>query len=61
MVRDVFHISGLLCFDASGAVVEIVLNEQASLAHALLQPLQTLLAPLGVVVHLIDLFIVIYA
>jgi hypothetical protein len=52
MVRDVFHISGLLCFDASGAVVEIVLNEQASLAHALMQPLQTLLAPLGVVVHL---------
>jgi len=26
MVRDVFHVSGLLRFDAFGSVVEIVLN-----------------------------------
>ena len=43
---------GLLCFDASGAVVEIVLNEQAYLARSLIHPLQVLLAPLRVVVHL---------
>ncbi len=52
MVRDVFHVSGLLRFDASGSVVEIVLNQQASLAHSFLRPLQTLLTPLCVVVTL---------
>jgi hypothetical protein len=40
MVRDVFHISGLLHFDPSGAVVEIVLNQQACLAHSFLRSLQ---------------------
>jgi hypothetical protein len=52
MVRDVFHVSGLLRFDASGSLVEIVLNQQAGLAHSFLRPLQTLLTPLCVVVNL---------
>jgi hypothetical protein len=52
MVRDVFHISGLLRFDASGSVVEIVLNQKACLAHSFIRPLQTLLTPLHVVVNL---------
>jgi hypothetical protein len=52
MVRDVFHVSGLLRFDAFGSVVEIVLNQQACLAHSFLRPLQTLMTPLGVVVNL---------
>jgi hypothetical protein len=52
MVRDVFHVSGLLCFDASGSMVAIVLNEEACLARSFLRPLQTLLAPLQVVVTL---------
>ncbi|GHO48615.1 transposase [Ktedonospora formicarum] len=52
MVRDVFHVSGLLRFDVSGAVAEIVLNQQACLAHSLLHPLQSLLTPLHVVVTL---------
>ncbi len=52
MVRDVFHVSGLLRFDASGSVVEIVLNQQACLAHSFIRPLQTLLTPLCVVVNL---------
>jgi hypothetical protein len=52
MVRDVFHVSGLLRFDASGAVVEIVLNQEAGLARSFIRPLQDLLAPLQVVVNL---------
>lgn len=52
MVRDVFHVSGLLRFDASGSVVEILLNREASLAHSFFRPLQALLAPLSVVVNL---------
>lgn len=52
MVRDVFHVSGLLRFDVSGAVAEIVLNQQACLAHSFLHPLQSLLTPLHVVVTL---------
>ena len=50
MVRDVFHVSGLLRFDASGSVVEIVLNQQACLARSFICPLQALLASLRVVV-----------
>jgi hypothetical protein len=50
MVRDVFHVSGLLRFDPSGSVVEIILNQQACLAHSFLRPLQRLMAPLGIVV-----------
>jgi hypothetical protein len=52
MVRDVFHVSGLLRFDSSGAVAEIVLNQQACLAHSFLHSLQSLLAPLHIVVTL---------
>jgi hypothetical protein len=52
MVRDVFHVSGLLRFDASGSVVEIVLNQKACLARSFIRPLQTLLAPLQVAVNL---------
>jgi hypothetical protein len=52
MVRDVFHVSGLLRFDASGSVVEIVLNQEACLARSFIRPLQALLAPLRVVVNL---------
>ncbi len=52
MVRDVFHISGLLRFDAFGSVVEIVLNQRARLARSFICPLQALLVPLHVVVNL---------
>jgi hypothetical protein len=33
-VRDVFHVSGLLRFDAFGSVVEVVLNQEACLARS---------------------------
>jgi hypothetical protein len=50
MVRDVFHVSGLLRFDAFTQVAEIVLNQDARLAHALIHSLQELLTPLHIVV-----------
>jgi hypothetical protein len=43
MVRDVFHVSGLLRFDACGSVVAIVLNQEACLARSLICSLQELL------------------
>jgi hypothetical protein len=52
MVRDVLHVSGLLRSDSSGSIVEIVLNQESSLAHSFRRPLQALLAPLQVVVNL---------
>ena len=52
MVRDVFHISGFLCQDASGQIVEIVLNQDAHLARRLLSSLRQLLAPMHVVINL---------
>ena len=52
MVRDVFHVSGFLCFDACGSVVAIVLNQDARLARSLAQPLRALLTPLHIVVSL---------
>ena len=52
IVRDVFHVSGLLRFDAFGSVVAIVLNQQACLARSFIHPLQALLAPLQVVISL---------
>jgi hypothetical protein len=52
IMRDVFYVSGLLCFDASGSVLAIVLNEEACLARSFLRPLQTLPAPLQVVINL---------
>jgi hypothetical protein len=42
MVRDVFHISGFLLTDACGQVVQIVLNQTAPLASALVDPLRKL-------------------
>jgi hypothetical protein len=52
MVRAVFHISGLLCLDACGSVVALVLNQDARLAHVLIPSLRELLAPLQIVVNL---------
>jgi hypothetical protein len=50
MVRDVFHISGWLSFDACEHLVTVVLNQHARRAHQLLLPLSELLAPFHVVV-----------
>jgi hypothetical protein len=52
MVRDVVHVSGLLRFDASGSLVEILLNHSTRLAHRLIPPLRELLAPSCMVVNL---------
>src|SRR6266581_3227330 len=52
MVRDVFHVSGFLCFNACGSVVAIVLNQDARLARSLIRPLRELLTPLHIVVNL---------
>jgi hypothetical protein len=52
MVRDVFHISGFLSFDAFHRLAEIVLNQQSRRAHKLILPLQELLTPLHIVVSL---------
>src|SRR5438270_386490 len=51
MVRDVFHISGFLVFDALGHLVQIVLNRAAPLAPILVESLQVLLAPTHVAVN----------
>ncbi len=52
MVRDVFPVSGLLRFDASGSLVEILLNQQACLVRFFIRPLQELLTPFHIVVTL---------
>jgi len=52
MVRDVFHISGFLLFDRSDHLVQIVLNQDASLAHALLNSFRELCAPMHIVISL---------
>src|SRR5712692_1638022 len=52
MVRDVFHISGFLLTDACGQVVQIVLNQAAPLAPALVLPLRHLLLCAQVAVNL---------
>jgi hypothetical protein len=52
MVRDVFPISGFLLTDALGQVVQIVLNQAAPLAPALVDPLCALLARTHVAVNL---------
>ena len=51
-VRDVFHISGFLLTDACGQVAQIVLNQTAPLASALVHPLRNLLACAHVAVNL---------
>lgn len=52
MVRDVFHMSGFLLTDACGQVVQIVLNQSAPLASALVYPLRKLLLCAHVAVNL---------
>jgi hypothetical protein len=52
MVRDVFHVSGFLLTDAFGQVVQIVLNQAAPLAPALVLSLRHLLAGAQVAVNL---------
>jgi len=52
MVRDVFHISGFVLTDACGQVAQIVLNQAAPLASALVPPLRNLLACAHVAVNL---------
>ena len=52
MVRDVFHISGFLCFDPFDHVVKIVLNQHAHRAHQLIRPLREVLTPFHIVVTL---------
>ncbi len=52
MVRDVFHITGRIGFDARGHVVQIVLNQAAPLVRGIDTALQALLAPAHVAVNL---------
>src|SRR5579884_3484264 len=52
MVRDVFHISGFLLTDAGGQVTQIVLNQTAPLASALVHSLRKLLLCAHVAVNL---------
>lgn len=52
LVRDVWHISGFVEWDAQGRLRRIVLNHLAPLAHGLGMALQRLLAPTHVVVNL---------
>gem|GEM_PF-1438866 len=52
MVRDVFHVSGFLCLDPAGQVVEIVLNQDAHLARLILNSLSQLVAPMHIAVNL---------
>ncbi len=52
MVRDVFHVSGFLCLDPSGQVVEVVLNQDAFLSRLIIHSLRQLLAPMHVVISL---------
>jgi hypothetical protein len=52
LVRDVFHLSGFLIRDASGDIIQIVLNRAAPLAPCLLDSLVALLAPAHVAISL---------
>jgi hypothetical protein len=52
MVRDVFHVSGLLLFDQANHVQQIILNQQAPLARFLFHSLRDILSPLHISVHL---------
>ena len=45
IIRDLYHISGTLHFDAQGRLVAIALNPASSLAKLMLLPLRHLLAP----------------
>jgi len=52
MVRDVFHVSGFLVFDAFEQLVQIALNQAAPLAPVLVDSFRELLAPAHVVINL---------
>jgi hypothetical protein len=52
MVRDVFHISGFLVFDALGQIIQIVLNRSAPLVPTLVTALPELLTPAHVAISL---------
>lgn len=52
MVRDVFHISDFLCSDASGRIVQLVLNQDALLARCLVNSLRKRFVLLHVAVTL---------
>lgn len=52
LVRDVFHISGFLVFDALGQLRQIVLNRGAPLASAVATALSELLASVHVAISL---------
>jgi len=52
LVRDVFHVSGFLVFDAFDQPVQIVLNQAAPLAPLLVNSLRELLAPAHVALNL---------
>jgi hypothetical protein len=52
LVRDIFHISGFLVFDAFDLPVQIVLNQAAPLAPLLVDSLRELLAPAHIALNL---------
>jgi len=52
IIRDLYHISGTLSFDAQGRLCAIALNPASSLAKLMLLPLRHLLAPASIAVNL---------
>jgi hypothetical protein len=52
LVRDLFHISGRILFDAIGHIVEIVLNQAAPLGRVLADALRPLLMPAHIAITL---------
>ncbi len=52
MVRDVFHVSGFLVFNAMGQLIQISLNRAAPLAPVLVDALQELLASAHIAINL---------
>jgi len=52
LVRDLFHISGRILFDAVGHIVQIVLNHAAPLGRVLADALRPLLMPAHIAITL---------
>ena len=52
LVRDLFHISGRIRFDAMGHIVQIVLNQAAPLVRVLADALRPLLMPTHIAISL---------
>ena len=52
LVRDLFHISGRILFDAMGHIVQIVLNQAAPLVRVLADALRPLLMPAHIAISL---------